>query len=174
MSSIHPWLIALAVGLAAPASPAAQAGDLKDGMWVGKMTETTHRADGSQSSGSFGMLLRICDRKVQVGNIDEEGKVTGYAPDMTILSEADTHVMVFSHADQEQPGWEEHQTFSLLDLGDGQGRLQWTRAVNNRDKSMDDRIRSFFSHGIAELKWMPAQCDGEDDEDAGAPAQAKP
>jgi hypothetical protein len=173
MSNIHLCLIALAMGTAAPA---AQAGDLKDGFWIGKVTETTYRADGSQSSGSFGMMLRICNRRVQVGNIDEEGKITGYAPEMTILSEADTHLIVFSHADQEQPGWEEHQTFSLLDLGDGQGRLQWTRAVNNRDKAVEDRIRSFFSHGIADLKLMPLQCDTGDEEvdETDAPARDKP
>ncbi|RZL35399.1 MAG: hypothetical protein EOP35_14230 [Rubrivivax sp.] len=141
--------------------PSTPSHDIPDGVWQGRIDWSGFQADGTPSSGSYGLLIAACKGTASVWAQDQEkpNRYSAISLHMAIRSEADTHVLSFINAARKQPDWVEIHTYSLLEVTADNARVQWTRAVNNRDLDPSHGNRTFFHHGTGEFKRTQTTCD---------------
>lgn len=135
---------------------------IPDGVWIGDLNFQTIKADGSKTDqGPAEVMIASCNGYIQVWDGNRDGTYTMIGKHYVSASVPDSHIAYFTDKDSDEPGWSEIQSYVLLELNTSTARLQWSRAVNNRDLAIDDVNRYFFSHGIGTLERISDKCNEE-------------
>jgi len=117
-------------------------------------------ADGtSEADKTEHLLVASCAGKVHVWYGDGTGNYSTHSERFIVSSGLDTHLFYFLSAAPQQPDWIEIQVFTMLEVTQSKARLQWMRAVNNRDLEANDRNRYFTSQGVADLRQASKDCE---------------
>lgn len=135
--------------------------EIPDGVWQGRIDWSGFQADRTSFSGNYGLLIAACNGEVSIWaqNREDSNRYEPVSLRTTVQSGADTHVFSFIDAARKQPDWVEIHTYSMLEVSAGIARVQWTRAVNNRDLDPGHGNRTFFHYGTGEFNRTKTTCD---------------
>lgn len=147
---------------AAPVNHSKLISSIPDGVWVGDLNFQTIKSDGSRTDqGPAEFMIASCKGHVQVWDGNHDGNFKTIGKYFAGASVPDSHLAYFTDRDTDEPGWSEIQSYVLLELNSSTARLQWSRAVNNRDLAANDTNRYFFNHGVGTLTRMSDKCNEE-------------
>jgi hypothetical protein len=93
-------------------------------------------AGGRTLSGTLELVLASRNGSVRIFTTGETTKSNEMGTIKAGPSMEGTHLLYHMSADSKQPGWEDLQTFSVLELSDSTAWLFSTRTVNNRDQEI--------------------------------------
>lgn len=149
-------LLAL-TGCAVPTSPQNSGPILPDGTWEGKL-DWIVRPDGMRGEGGQGIAVTACAGQVRIWLMTEDGNYRGPRRDFRVRSSLRSHAIQFIDAADDQPGWVEIQTYTLLEKADDSAAIQWTRAVNNLALDDNDANRTILEYGVGTLRRTRKEC----------------
>ena len=156
-------LAILALWLSACATPTPSKSDsastIPDGLWRGDLSRFQHSRSRSETYPPAEVLISSCTGRVQIFNIEENGKYNRRMPETTdVLSVHGTHVIVTRNRSARELGWVETQIFTFIELSDEAARVQLNRSVSNRGFEISHDQRTFFEEGVGDFKRVSTSC----------------
>lgn len=166
----------LALTLASAVAPAVanslELSTLPNGVWNGNVKRAIEESGGRTLSGTLELVLASCNGNARIFTNGEKVKANELAGIKAGRSLDGTHLFYYMAANREQPGWEELQTFSVLELSDSKAWLFSTRAVNNRNLQIDHPNKYFWATTMGQLERVSSYCMGQGDDAGNKPARS--
>lgn len=135
----------------------AHAAQLPDSVWSGTLEVSTVTAEGKILRGPSDLLLDSCNGNVRMWE-KVESKITPLPIAKHVESLESAHLFSFSSAEDTQPGFEEMNTLTAIQISDEKMWVLWTRLVNNRDLPADDPNRYFHNIGAGVINRHNTSC----------------
>lgn len=150
------FVVALLTGcVSGPRHVASNEYTLADGNWTGTITRVS--SDTGKVFEPVVVYVSICSGEARLWHKDGENYTS-----MTAVFQTDStrgsHLMHAVQESDEQPGWVEIQTMLIVEIDRQTARAQWTRGVSNTELSSDKPNRTFFQHGIGDIRRIDHAC----------------
>lgn len=131
---------------------------LPDGVWEGVLDSDTVDHHNTKHPMSQKVLMAACAGEVRF-LLAENDRYSTLGVQYQRHSLPKSHLVYMMDAEGPKPGWVEFHTYALFEINPELVRAQWTRGVNNLEKSETEAGRTYFSHGVIDFKRTATTCD---------------